>query len=123
MNSHLIALLAFASIFGASLLGIWLRKAIPDQHLNAETKECVQLGMGLLATMTALLLGLLIASAKGLYDTQRNEVIEIAAKVAFLDRALATYGTETNNSRAMLRHAVEKTIQRMWPDKAPETPK
>jgi len=118
MNSHLIALLAFACIFCASLVGMWLRKVLPDQHLNAETKECVRLGMGLVATMTALLLGLLIASAKGTYDTQRNGVIEIAAKVGFLDRALATYGPETNNSRAILRHALEKTIQRMWPDKS-----
>src|SRR6185369_14299482 len=100
MDSHLIALLVFAGIFGASFVGMWLRKILPDQHLNAETKECVQLGMGLVATMTALLLGLLIASAKGSYDTQRNEIIEIAAKVGFLDRALATYGPETNNSRA-----------------------
>ncbi|HXQ32891.1 MAG TPA: hypothetical protein VN843_02595, partial [Anaerolineales bacterium] len=68
MNAHLIALLAFAGIFGASLVGMWLRKALPDQHFNAETKECVRLGMGLLATMTALLLGLLIASANGSYD-------------------------------------------------------
>ncbi|HXQ74049.1 MAG TPA: hypothetical protein VN844_26335, partial [Pyrinomonadaceae bacterium] len=65
MNSHLIALLACASIFVASLVGMWLRKVLPDQHLNAETKECVRVGMGLVATMTALLLGLLIASAKG----------------------------------------------------------
>ncbi|HXQ35042.1 MAG TPA: hypothetical protein VN843_13595 [Anaerolineales bacterium] len=118
MNSQLIALLACAGIFVASLVGMWLRKVLPDQHLNAATKECVQLGMGLVATMTALLLGLLIASAKGTYDTQRNGVIEIAAKVGFLDRALATYGPETNNSRAILRHAVEMTIQRMWPDKS-----
>jgi hypothetical protein len=118
MNSDLIALLAFAGIFFASLVGMWLRKVLPDQHLNAETKECVRVGMGLVGTMTALLLGLLIASAKGTYDTQRNGVIEIAAKVGFLDRALATYGPETNNSRAILRHALEKTIQRMWPDKS-----
>lgn len=117
MNSHLIALLACAGIFVASLVGMWLRKVLPNQHLNAETKECVRVGMGLVGTMTALLLGLLIASAKGSYDTQRNDVIEIATKVGFLDRALATYGPETNNSRAILRRAVEKTIQRMWPDK------
>ena len=118
MNSHLIALLACASIFVASLVGMWLRKVLPDQHLNAETKECVRVGMGLGATMTALLLGLLIASAKGTYDTQRNGVIEIAAKVGFLDRALATYGPETSNSRAILRQALDKMIQRMWPDRS-----
>jgi hypothetical protein len=118
MNSNVVGIIAFASIFGASLLGMRLRGALPDQHLNAETKESVRLGMGLIATMTALLLGLLVASAKGSYDTQRNEVIQIAAKIAFLDRALATYGPETGETRELLRRAVEGTISRMWADKS-----
>ena len=117
MNPPLIAAIAFASIFLCSLIGMLLSKVIPDQHLTAGSKESVQLGMGLVATMTALLLGLLIASAKGTYDEQRSEVIKIAAQVAFLDRALATYGSETMNSRTILKHALEKTIQRMWPNK------
>ena len=58
MNSTLIALLAFAAIFVASLLGMRLRAALPDHHLSADTKDSVRVGMGLVATMTALLLGL-----------------------------------------------------------------
>ncbi len=117
MSSTTIALIAFASIFGSSLLGMRLHSALPNHHLNTETKEVVRLGMGLIATMTALLLGLLVASAKGSYDTQRNEVILIAGRVAFLDRALALYGPETSATRELLRRAVESAIPRMWPDK------
>ena len=65
MNAAVIAGLAFAGILGMTLLGMRLRAALPDHHLSAETKETVRLGMGLVATMTALLLGLLIATAKG----------------------------------------------------------
>jgi hypothetical protein len=118
MDAHFVGIIAFASIFGASLLGMRLHNAVPNQHLNPETKEVVRLGMGLIATMTALLLGLLVATAKGSYDAQRNEVIMIAGRVAFLDRALAVYGPEAGPSRAFLRRSVESAIPRMWPDNA-----
>lgn len=117
MNATVIALIAFAGIVAAVFLGMRLRVAIPDQHLSAETKETVRLGMGLVATMTALLLGLLVASAKGSYDTQKGEVIQMAAKVSYLDRALAIYGPETAETRELLRRSTESGIQLIWPDK------
>ena len=118
MNSVLIAVLALACIFGASLVGMWLRKVLPDQHLTAESKESVRLGMGLVATMTALLLGLLVASAKGSYDTQRSQVIQIAAKIAFLDRVLVTYrsrncrGTRTSPASSWERYQTHLARQK-----------
>ena len=92
MSSIAIGLLVFACIFGAALLGMLLRAALPKHHLSADTKDAVQLAMGLVATMTALVLGLLVASAKGAYDVQKTGVSQMAAKVAFLDRVLANYG-------------------------------
>lgn len=117
MNATFIAALAFAGILGAVFLGMRLRSVLPDHHLSAETKDTVRVGMGLIATMTALLLGLLIASAKGSYDTQRSEVIQMAAKVAFLDRALAIYGPETAEARDLLRRSTESAIQLIWQDR------
>jgi len=67
------------------------------------------------ATMSALVLGLLVSSAKGAYDTQRTEVIQMAAKVAFLDRLLAAYGPEAAEGRAALRYSVEEGMRQMWP--------
>jgi len=116
MNAAVIALLAFAGILGATLLGMRLRSALPDHHLSAETKDTVRVGMGLVATMTALLLGLLVASAKGSYDAQRSQVILIAAKVNFLDRALVIYGPETADSRKLLRESTVVLMQKLWPD-------
>lgn len=72
--------------------------------------------MGLVATMTALILGLLIASAKESYDTQKNGVIQMAAKVAFLDRVLAIYGSDAATARTVLRASVEDALAGMWPD-------
>jgi hypothetical protein len=71
--------------------------------------------MGLVATMTALVLGLLVSSAKGTYDTARSEVIQMAAKVAFLDRVLALYGPEAAEARTELRAAIIDAVQRIWP--------
>ena len=86
---------------------------------KADTKETVKLAMGLLATMSALLLGLLVASAKASYDNARNEVIQMAAKVVFLDRVLTGYGPETAEARARLRDTVEQMAHRsMQPPKA-----
>ena len=80
------------ALLGALLLGRWLHDFLPDHHLSADSKDAVKLAMGLVATMTALLLGLLVSSAKSNYDAQRGQVIQMAAKVAFLDRLLSLYG-------------------------------
>jgi hypothetical protein len=51
-----------------------LRPALPEHHFSAESRQIVNLGMGIIGTMTALILGLLVASAKGAFDTQSNEL-------------------------------------------------
>ncbi len=94
MTSALSSTILLTSLVAMVLLGRSMRRHLPDDHLSADSKDAVKLAMGLVATMTALLLGLLVSSAKGTYDTQRTEVIQMAAKVAFLDRVLTAYGPE-----------------------------
>jgi hypothetical protein len=117
MDSLVLASTAFAIIFGAALLGLRLRGRIPE-HLTGETKDSVRLGMGLIATMTALLLGLLVASAKGSFDAQRSEVIQMSARVAYLDRVLSIYGPEAAEGREALRDATRDLIHQLWPEKS-----
>jgi len=116
MNAAVIAGLAFVGIFGTTLVGMRLRAALPDHQLSAETKDTVRVGMGLVATMTALLLGLLIATAKGSYDTQRSQVIQMAGRVGYLDRVLTLYGPETAEIRSLLHVSTESLIQKLWLD-------
>jgi len=94
-----------------------VRAALPEDHLSAETKDAVKVGMGLVATMAALVLGLLVASTKGAYDTQKGEVTQMAAKIVFLDRVLANYGSESAESRDLLRRSVGSAINHIWPNK------
>jgi hypothetical protein len=117
MNPVAVGALVFACVFGGALLGLRLRKLIPDPHLSSDTKDVVKLAMGLVATMTALILGLLIASAKGSYDSQKTSVIQMAAKVAYLDRVLGAYGPEAIEARSRLRGAAKDAAARIWPDK------
>ena len=103
MTSALSCTILLTSLVAMVLLGRSMRRHLPSDHLSADSKDAVKLAMGLVATMTALLLGLLVSSAKGTYDTQRNEVIQMAAKVAFLDRVLTAYGPEAAEARAEFR--------------------
>ena len=108
-------LILFGCLMGAVVLGIHLRRVLPEHYLSAETKDAVKLAMGLVATMSALVLGLLVTSVKGAYDTRRGEVIEIAAKVAYTDRVLGAYGPEADEVRSQFREMVEESTRRLWP--------
>jgi hypothetical protein len=115
MNPTLTALLVLACLIAAVLVGRTLRGLLPDSHLSTESKDAVKLAMGLVATMSALVLGLLVSSAKGAYDTERSEVIQMAAKITFLGRVLAAYGPEADGVRVQLRETMEEGIRQMWP--------
>jgi hypothetical protein len=115
MNIIVIAAILFTCLVGAALLGRRVHRYLPEDHLSADSRDAVKLAMGLLATMTALVLGLLVSSAKDGYDTKRSVVIQMAAKVAFLDRLLALYGPETAEARGDLRAAVADAVRRIWP--------
>jgi len=105
-----ISWIVFGCVFGGAMLGMLLRSVVPEHHLSVDSKEVVKLGMGLIATMSALVLALLIASAKSSHDTQNGEVIQMSADFIQLDRVLAHYGPETKEARAMLRDAVARGL-------------
>lgn len=113
MSSIAISLIVFACVFAAALLGIFLRAILPDHHLSADSKGVVNLGTALVATMSALVLGLLIASAKNSFDTQNTALTEMSAQVVVLDRVLAHYGPETKEVRDLLRTTVVHVLDQM----------
>jgi hypothetical protein len=116
-----VAAILFVCVFGGALLGMLLRARLPKDHLAEDSKDVIKLGMGLVATMAALVLGLLVASAKSSYDSQRNGLDQISASLIMLDSALAEYGPEAADARAMLRSLVGATLARVWPEDASAT--
>jgi hypothetical protein len=122
MSSIAISSIVFALVFGGALFGIFLRAALPEHYLGADTKDVVKLGMALVSTMAALVLGLLIASAKSSYDAQNTALVESSARVVLLDRVLAHYGPETKEIRDLLRSLVTRSLERTWPKIRANTP-
>ena len=115
-----ISVVVFACLFLGALVGMFLRSRLPGHHLSADSKDSVKFGTGLIGTMAALLLGLLVASAKSSFDTKSDELTQMAAKISFLDRVLAHYGPDAGDAREILRRSVAGAIDRIWPEQASE---
>jgi len=109
-----VALAAFGCIFGGTFLGALLRRKLPEHHLSGDTKDIVRLGSGLIGTIAALVLGLLIASANGTFESQRTQIKQLTANIILLDRILTRYGPEADSARSQLRHGVAAMADRIW---------
>jgi hypothetical protein len=121
MSSLSISVMIFACVLGGSVLGMFLRARMPREHLSAESRDVVKLSMGIIATMTAIVLGLLVASAKAYYDNQARELTEMSAKIVLLDRVLAHYGPEANETRDLLRRSVVFMLDNLWEKDSPHS--
>lgn len=115
MNSIVIGLISVACVFGGALLGMALQRALPDHHLSKDSHEIVKLGAGMIATLTALVLGLLVSSAKSSFDTMSDGIVQGGTKIILLDRVLAQYGSETKVIRQQLKRGLAASIEHVWP--------
>lgn len=114
MSSLAIAGIVFVSVFLSGLLGLYVRSSLPAHHLSEDSMGVVKLGAGLIATLAALVLGLLIASAKASFDQINDEFTQTATKVVILDRTLARYGPETREARELLRLAYASAMDAIF---------
>jgi len=100
------------------MVGLFLRNKLPDHHLGEDAKDVVRIGAGLIGTIAALVLGLLIASAKTSFDTQVGQVKQLTADVILLDQLLAQYGPEATPVRNLLRGVVDAVADRIWHERS-----
>ncbi len=115
MNSLIVAGIIFASAFGGAVFGLVLQRIIPASHLQQESKDIIRLGTGLIATMAALVLGLLVGAAKTSFDEERGSFRQLALNVVLLDRSLALFGSESGPAREELKRTVQAIIESMRP--------
>jgi hypothetical protein len=115
LNSTMVSLAVFACTFGGALLATWLRARLPTHHVEGDSREVVKLVLGLMATLTALVLGLLISSAHSAYDAQDAELQQLSVHVYQLDRLLVHFGPEAAPLREQLRQILTADIARIWP--------
>jgi hypothetical protein len=108
--------LVLTCTFGGALAGMWLRNVLPEQHLTEDSKTTVKVCIGLIATMTALVLGLVTAAAKSSFESVGTAIEHSAADIMTLDRTLARYGPESRDAREALNHAVTVRLRMTWPE-------
>jgi hypothetical protein len=118
VTSGWIFLLSFLSIMAGVVLGMVLHARLPASRLSGGTKEVVRLGAGLLATLAAVVISLMIASAKTSYDTQDSHFRQFAANLVLTDQLLAQYGPEAAGIRKLMRQDVPAAMDRIWREKA-----
>lgn len=123
MNAWVTSLIVLACISGGVLLGIFLHNTLPGRHLDPDTKDVVRLCTGLIGTIAALVLSLLIASAKSSFDTHSIQVQQLTANVIMLDELLAQYGPEAGVARDLMRPAIVKLADRIWREDASDIAK
>ena len=97
------------------MLAMWLQRVLPPHHLDTRSKDTIRVGIGLISTITALVLGLVTASAKSSFDAADAAVEQSATNILALDRTLARYGSETSEIRRALQHALRARIDTIWP--------
>lgn len=114
MTSTLSAAVVLACTFAGALFGIFIRGRLPENDLDNDSKDTVKLIMGLIATLTALVLGLLISSAHSAYDTQTGEVQRLGVHLIQINRILAEFGQDGMQARHLLRELVASDIDRTW---------
>jgi hypothetical protein len=116
MSSMEISWIVFGCVFAGALFGMLLRATLPAQQQSADSKDVLKLLAGLIGTMSALVIGLLIATANSSFATRRSEVAQMAVNIVLLDRGLAHYGPGAKEAREQLRRALTMELEIAWPE-------
>lgn len=116
MNAIEVSLFVFLCVFGSSLIGIFVGRRLPSHHLSTDSKDVVKLGIGMVAAMASLVLGLMTASVKGSFDATDADIRQLATEIIITNEAMRDYGPGAANARTLLKHYTERTIAESWPD-------
>src|SRR5262245_29271674 len=114
MSPIAISIVSFALILIGIVAGGWLQGKLPESHLSSDSKEVVKLSMGVMGTLAALVLGLLVASAQGSYAARQSEIKQLTAYLILLDLLLDQYGKDAESARVSLRSAIPRVADRIW---------
>ena len=114
MTADKFAIIAASCVFAGVAIGLFLQHYLPDQLTTGGPRDMIAAVVGLLTLLAALVLGLLIWTAYGVYASQNAAIQTLAAKDLQLDLALSDYGPEARNARLQLRDGLRKTIDEIW---------
>ncbi len=115
MQSLLSALITLGCLCAGIILGSVIRNRLPDHHLHDDSRDVVKMASGMIATLVALVIGLLVSSSKATYDQASGEVTQIGARIILLNRLLERYGPETKAIRERMREGIATNVELLWP--------
>jgi hypothetical protein len=115
MSSTIIGLISFAAIFGGVIMGLFVRRRLPGQHLSTETQSAVTVSVAVIGTLSALVLGLMITAANHSFSARSDEVRELSLQLIRMERNLRRYGPEADDARAKLRTWAEAKTHELFP--------
>ncbi len=115
MSSLELSFIIFACLLASALFGLFLKSRLPTHHLDTHSKDAIKIGAGLIATLTALVLGLLVSSAKSSYDSMNDQIKQFCATVVVLDHVLAQYGEDAKPIREMIKKNLNYSHEKIWP--------
>ncbi|WP_262966952.1 bestrophin-like domain [Methylobacter psychrophilus] len=118
MSAPLIAFIILVFMIFGMALGSYLRLVLPYDHTQADSKDILISSAGMMATLIALIIGLLVTSAKGNYDVTTSGITQSAAKIITIDYYLSNYGPDAKASRELVRQATATAIERIWPNES-----
>ncbi len=110
MSEWALAGVILAFVFAGMPLGLALQRVLPESHLAQDSKDVVKLGAGVIATLTALVLGMLVSTAKGSLDAKNADIMQVAVKILVVDSDLARYGPEAGAARELLRGGLAQLL-------------
>ena len=116
MDSFTLAAFVFVCSLGGAVVGMFLGNRLPQHHQTKESRDVVALGSGFVATMAALVIGLMVSAAKDSLDERRAELNQAAVDIVVADRMLSHYGPEAAEARALLATMTERWLQQFWGD-------
>ena len=114
MNDLVVTGLVSLVVMAGALFGMFLNRVLPPEHIGEDTRSIVNVAVGVIATLSALVLGLMLASAKASFDQRSDEIKQSAAHVVLLDRALLQYGPEAKAARAQLHDLAKRNLILNW---------
>jgi hypothetical protein len=114
VNELAVSFVVYVCVTGGALAGIRLNSVLPPEQIKEETRQAVNIAVGIIATLAALVLGLMVASAKSSFDARADDVRQIAARIIILDRTLRDYGHETTDARDQLKTMVTARLEHFW---------
>ncbi len=115
MASLFTALITLACLCAGMIFGSLTRSRLPDHHLRDDSRDVVKMASGMIATLVALVIGLLVSSSKSSYDQASGEVTQIGARVILLNRLLERYGPDTKQIRERMSTGIATSVEQIWP--------